>query len=117
MLDNGTPELECQQFGCPIDMFRVIADRQTEFDAARTLMWPAAWVVFRGQDALCEISMAKLMSSETYAKMTNMGMQISGAHGYGMEFDMQRHFRDSHASAIAAGSSQIQRGIIARLMA
>jgi alkylation response protein AidB-like acyl-CoA dehydrogenase len=89
---------------------------QTELDAARTLMWRAAWMVSTGQDALREISMAKLMSSETYAKITNMGMQILGAYGYSMEFDMQRHFRDSRASTIAAGTSQIQRNIIAGLM-
>jgi alkylation response protein AidB-like acyl-CoA dehydrogenase len=72
--------------------------------------------VSTGQDALREISMAKLMSSETYAKIANLGMQILGAYGYSMEFDMQRHFRDSRASTIAAGSSQIQRNIIAGLM-
>jgi alkylation response protein AidB-like acyl-CoA dehydrogenase len=94
----------------------MIADMQTELDAARTLMWRAAWMVSTGQDALREISMAKLMSSETYAKIANMGTQILGAYGYSMEFDMQRHFRDSRASTIAAGSSQIQRNIIAGLM-
>jgi len=43
-------------------------------------------------------------------------MQILGAYGYTMEFDMQRHFRDSRASTIAAGTSQIQRNLIANLM-
>jgi alkylation response protein AidB-like acyl-CoA dehydrogenase len=111
---------ERQQFGRPIGTFQVIAhtlaDMQTEVDAARALMWRAAWMVSTGQDALREISMAKLMSSETYAKIANLGMQILGAYGYSMEFDMQRHFRDSRASTIAAGSSQIQRNIIAGLM-
>ena len=60
-----------------------------------TLMWRAAWMVASGQDALREISMAKLLSSETYAKVANLGMQILGGYGYTMEFDMQRHFRDS----------------------
>jgi alkylation response protein AidB-like acyl-CoA dehydrogenase len=111
---------ERKQFGRPIGSFQAIAhmlaDMQTEVEAARSLMWRAAWMVASGQDALKEISMAKLLSSETYAKVANMGMQILGAYGYTMEFDMQRHFRDARASTIAAGTSQIQRNLIANLM-
>jgi alkylation response protein AidB-like acyl-CoA dehydrogenase len=111
---------ERQQFGRPIGTFQAIAhmlaDMQTELEAARTLMWRAAWMVASGNDALREISMAKLLSSETYSKVSNMGMQTLGAYGYSMEFDMQRHYRDSRASTIAAGSSQIQRNLIAGLM-
>jgi alkylation response protein AidB-like acyl-CoA dehydrogenase len=111
---------ERKQFGRPIGSFQAIAhmlaDMATEVEAARTLMWRAAWMVASGRDALKEISMAKLLSSETYAKMANLGMQILGGYGYTMEFDMQRHFRDSRASTIAAGTSQIQRNLIAGLM-
>jgi alkylation response protein AidB-like acyl-CoA dehydrogenase len=111
---------ERKQFGRPIGSFQAIAhmlaDMQTEVEATRSLMWRAAWMVASGQDALREISMAKLLSSETYAKVANLGMQILGAYGYTMEFDMQRHFRDSRASTIAAGTSQIQRNLIANLM-
>ncbi len=111
---------ERKQFGRPIGanqaVAHMLADMQTELEAARTLMWRAAWMVASGKDALREISMAKLLSSETYAKISNQGMQILGANGYSMEFDMQRHYRDSRASTIAAGSSQIQRNLIAGLM-
>jgi len=111
---------ERKQFGRPIGSFQAIAhmlaDMQTEVEAARTLMWRAAWMVSSGEDALREISMAKLLSSETFAKVANQGMQILGAYGYTMEFDMQRYFRDSRASTIAAGTSQIQRNLIANLM-
>jgi alkylation response protein AidB-like acyl-CoA dehydrogenase len=111
---------ERKQFGRPIGTFQAIAhmlaDMATEVEAARTLMWRAAWMAGAGQDALREISMAKLLSSETYAKVANLGMQILGGYGYTMEFDMQRHFRDSRASTIAAGTSQIQRNLIANLM-
>jgi alkylation response protein AidB-like acyl-CoA dehydrogenase len=111
---------ERRQFGRPIGtnqaIAHMLADMQTEIEAARTLMWRAAWMVASGQDALREISMAKLLSSETYAKASNLGMQILGANGYSMEFDMQRHYRDSRASTIAAGTSQIQRNLIAGLM-
>ena len=94
----------------------MLADMQTEVDAARTLTWRAAWMVASGRDALREISMAKLMSSETYVKVANQGMQILGGYGYNMEFDMQRHYRDARSATVAAGSSQMQRNVIAGLM-
>jgi len=111
---------ERKQFGRPIGtnqaMAHMLADMQTEIDAARTLVWRAAWMVAEGKDALREISMAKLFASETFVKIASLGMQVMGGYGYNMEFDMQRHFRDSRAATIAAGTSQMQRNIIAGLM-
>jgi alkylation response protein AidB-like acyl-CoA dehydrogenase len=60
--------------------------------------------------------MAKLMASETFVKTTEAGMQVMGGFGYNMEFDMQRYFRDARAATIAAGTSQIQRNVIAAQM-
>jgi alkylation response protein AidB-like acyl-CoA dehydrogenase len=109
-----------KQFGRPIGSFQAIAhllaDLQTEVDAGRLLMLRAAWTATRGSDALREISMAKLFASETYVKVANAGMQVLGAYGYNMEFDMQRHFRDARAATIGAGTSQIQRNLIAGRM-
>ena len=109
-----------KQFGRAIGSFQAIAhmlaDMQTEVEAARTMVWRAAWMVAKGRDALREISMAKLLSSEAYVKVANMGMQVLGGFGYNMEFDMQRHYRDCRSSTIAAGSSQMQRNLIAGLM-
>ena len=79
-------------------------------------MWRAAWMVSTGQDALNEITMAKLFTAETYVKVANQGMQVLGGYGYNTEFDMERHFRDSRAATVAAGTSQIQRNLIANLM-
>jgi alkylation response protein AidB-like acyl-CoA dehydrogenase len=111
---------ERKQFGRPIGTNQVIAhmlaDMQTELEASRLLMWRAAWLLASGKDALKEISMAKLFASETYAKLANLGMQIMGAYGYNMEFDMQRHFRDARSATIGAGTSQMQRNLIAGLM-
>jgi alkylation response protein AidB-like acyl-CoA dehydrogenase len=111
---------ERKQFGRPIGtnqaIAHMLADMQTEVAAARALTYQAAAKVAAGDDALAEITMAKLFSSETYAKVANMGMQIMGGYGYSMEFDMQRHYRDCRSSTIAAGSSQIQRNLIAGLM-
>jgi alkylation response protein AidB-like acyl-CoA dehydrogenase len=108
------------QFGRPIgtnqSIAHTLADLQTEIDAARTLMWRAAWLVSEGQNALREITMAKLFASEVYVKVANAGMQIFGGYGYSMEYDMQRHFRDSRSSTIAAGTSEMQRNVLAGLM-
>jgi alkylation response protein AidB-like acyl-CoA dehydrogenase len=109
-----------KQFGRPIGanqaIAHMLADMQTEVEAARTLMWRAAWMVSTGQDALREITMAKLFTSETYVKVANQAMQIFGGFGYSEEFDMARHYRDARAATIAAGTSQIQRNLIANLM-
>ena len=79
-------------------------------------MWRAAWLVSEGCDALREITHAKLFTSELYAKLANMGVQVMGAYGLNEEFDMQRYFRDSRSSTIAAGTSQAQRNLLANLM-
>jgi alkylation response protein AidB-like acyl-CoA dehydrogenase len=111
---------ERKQFGRPIGTFQAIghmlADMQTDVEAARSLTWRAAWMLSRGIDALREITMAKLFASEMHVRLVNQGMQIMGAYGYSMEYDMQRHFRDARASTIGAGTSQMQRNLIANLM-
>jgi alkylation response protein AidB-like acyl-CoA dehydrogenase len=109
-----------KQFGRPIGTFQamahMLADMATEVEAARALTMRAALMVSQGKDALREISMAKLFSSETFVKVASQGMQVFGGYGYNMEFDMQRWFRDSRAATIAAGTSQMQRNLIANLM-
>ena len=82
----------------------MLANLEAEIEAAWALTLKAAWLISRGQDALKEITMAKLLAAETYVKTTNFGMQVMGGFGYNMEFDMQRHFRDARAATIAAGS-------------
>jgi alkylation response protein AidB-like acyl-CoA dehydrogenase len=107
-----------EQFGRRIGDFQVIAhmlaDMQTEVDAARLLTYRAAWVLDQGRDALLEISMAKLFGSEAFLRVANDGMQILGGYGYTMEMPMQRHLRAARGSTITAGTSQIQRDAIAR---
>jgi alkylation response protein AidB-like acyl-CoA dehydrogenase len=111
---------ERKQFGRAIGTFQsiahMLADMQTEIEAAWALTLRAASLIAAGKDALREITMAKLFASETYVKAANNGMQIFGGFGYSMEFDMQRHYRDARAATIAAGTSQIQRNILAGLM-
>jgi alkylation response protein AidB-like acyl-CoA dehydrogenase len=111
---------ERKQFNRAIGTFQsiahMLADMQTEIAAAWSLTLHAAQMVSAGKDALREITMAKLLSSEAYVKAANNGMQIMGGFGYNMEFDMQRHYRDARSATIAAGTSQIQRNLIAGLM-
>jgi alkylation response protein AidB-like acyl-CoA dehydrogenase len=111
---------EREQFGRAIGEFQVIghmlADMQTEVDAARLLVERAASILLTGRDATREVSMAKLFGSETYAKVSNQGMQVFGAYGYSMEYEIQRHFRDARSTTVGAGSSQMQRNAIAATM-
>jgi alkylation response protein AidB-like acyl-CoA dehydrogenase len=108
------------QFGRPIGTFQsiahMIADMQTEVEAGRSLMWRAAAMLANKENALKEINMAKLYTSELYARVANMGVQIMGAYGLNAEYDMQRLFRDSRSATIQAGTSQTQRNLIAGLM-
>ena len=109
-----------RQFGKPIGnnqaIAHMLADMSTEVEAARSLMWRAAWLVSANKNALREITMAKLFASEAYVKVANQGMQVMGGYGYNAEFDMERYFRDCRAATVAAGTSQIQRNLIANLM-
>ena len=107
---------ERKQFGRPIGNFQsiahLLADMQTEVEAARSLMYRAAWMVDAGKNAMNEINMAKLFASEVYVKVANLGMHIYGGYGYSMEFPMQRHYRDSRIATIVAGTSEIMRNMI-----
>jgi alkylation response protein AidB-like acyl-CoA dehydrogenase len=108
---------ERKQFGRPIGNFQsiahMLADMQTEVEAARSLMYRAAWMVDAGRNAMNEINMAKLFASEVYVRVANLGMQIYGGNGYSMEYPMQRHYRDSRIATVVAGTSQIMRNMIA----
>lgn len=108
------------QFGQPIGSFQAIghmlADMETELEAGKLLTWRANWLVSQKRDALREITHAKLYTSELYARLANMGVQIMGGYGMNEEYDMERHLRDSRSATIAAGTSQTQRNLIANLM-
>jgi alkylation response protein AidB-like acyl-CoA dehydrogenase len=109
-----------RQFGRSIGEFQsiahMLANMQTEVDAARLLMFRAVSMIDAGQSAFREINMAKLFASEVYAKAANLGMQIFGGNGYSMEYPMQRHYRDARAATIVGGTSQIMRNMIANTM-
>jgi len=109
---------EREQFGQRIIKFQgighTLADLATELEAARLLVYYAAWL--RSRDLPCrkEAAMAKLMASEVSKKIAINGMQILGGYGYTMEFDMQRNLRNALMGTIGGGTSQIMRTLIAR---
>ena len=108
------------QFGQAIAKFQFtrgkLVDMQIEIDAARLLLYRSAWLVDQGIDNPKESAMANLASSEAYVRTALNGMRIMGGWGYLMEFDMQRHFRDSKLSEIGGGTSEILRLIVSREM-
>lgn len=107
-------------FGRPIGEFQALthglADIQTEVDAARLLVYRAAWLLDQGLDAGREGSMAKLKGSETYVAAARLGMQICAGHGFSTESVMSFRYRESIVAPISGGTSQIQRNAIARSM-
>lgn len=109
-----------EAFGQPIFKFQtlrhMLADMQTEVDAARLLTYRAASMMDAGLNPMREVSMAKLHSSETLQKVTRQGIQIMGGHGMLPEADMERYFREGMQSTIGGGTSEIQRTLIAQTM-
>ncbi|MBI3584098.1 MAG: acyl-CoA dehydrogenase family protein [Nitrospinae bacterium] len=109
---------ERRQFGQPIANFQAIqwmfADTATELDAARLLVYQAAFLKERGLRYTKEASMAKLFASEAAMRATMKGIQIHGGYGYTKEFPVERYFRDAKLCEIGEGTSEIQRMIIAR---
>lgn len=107
-----------EQFGQKINSFQLsrakLADMDMEIEAARLLLYRSASLVDRGIPNNKESAMANLYSSETYVRAALNGMRLMGGWGYLMEYDMQRHFRDSKLAEIGGGTSEILRIIISR---
>jgi butyryl-CoA dehydrogenase len=108
---------ERKAFGKPITQFQAIqfmlADMATELDAARLLVWRAAWMKDRGVRHSAESAMAKLYASEMCERVTSKAIQVHGGYGYVKEYDVERHWRDSRITEIYEGTSEIQRLVIA----
>lgn len=106
------------QFGQPIANFQaiqwMIADIATEIDAARLLVYRAAWLKDKGVRFTKEAAMAKLYASEAAERACYKALQIHGGYGYMKEYDVERYYRDNRLCAIAEGTSEIQRLVIAR---
>ncbi len=112
------------QFGQPIANFQaiqwMIADMATEIDAARLLIYRAAWLkdkavsTSKGVRFTREAAMAKLYASEAAERACYKAIQIHGGYGYTKEYDVERMYRDQRLCTIGEGTSEIQRLVIAR---
>jgi alkylation response protein AidB-like acyl-CoA dehydrogenase len=113
---------ERQQFGRPIGSFQALqhrfADLATELEAARLMTHWVASLTDEDPDSMLpkEASMVKLFVTETARKVALEGMQMMGGYGYSAEYDMERLVRATLVSTIYGGTSEIQRGIIAKTL-
>jgi alkylation response protein AidB-like acyl-CoA dehydrogenase len=109
---------ERTQFGRPIGKFQAVSHMLTEMhtlvDTARLQVYRFAWLVSKGKQGRIEAATLKLFAGEAYKKVADLGVQVMGAYGYSSEFAMERHYRDARLATIGAGTSEIQRNIIAK---
>jgi butyryl-CoA dehydrogenase len=118
-LDASIPYAQTrEQFGRPIGTFQgvafMVADMATEIDAARSLVWKAAWLKDHDRDYGLVAAEAKLFASEVSARATNAAIQIHGGYGYTTDYPVERFMRDAKLTEIGEGTSQVQRLVIAR---
>lgn len=110
--------LEREQFGRRIADFQAIsfmlADMATQLEAARWLVYRAAWLKDRGLPHTTEAAMAKLFASEAAERICHKAIQIHGGYGYTTEYPVERYYRDVRLTEIGEGTSEIQRLVIAR---
>ena len=109
---------EREQFGRPIARFQAVqfrlADMATEIEAARNLVYKAAWAKDQGRPFGREAAIAKLYSGEMSNRVVNWALQVHGGYGYMDEFAISRLYRDQKILEIGEGTNEVQRMVIAR---
>lgn len=107
-----------RQFGQRIGDFQmiqaVIADMAADVEAARLLVYKAAWMKDQGLRSTRETSIAKLFATEAAVKAASEAVLLHGGRGYSSEYPVERHYRDIKGLQIYEGTSHIQRIVIAR---
>ena len=107
-----------RQFGSRINEFQgiqfMLADIATEIEAAKHLVYYAAWLKQEGKPFGKAAAMAKLYASELAMRATTKAVQIHGGYGYTKEYPVERMMRDAKICEIGEGTSEIQRLVIAR---
>ncbi len=105
-------------FGKPLIEHQAIqfklADMWKDIEAAKLLIYKAAWLIDRGKANPALSSAAKLFASETAIKATYEALQIFGGYGYSKEYDIERYYRDAKLMEIYEGTKEVQKQIIAR---
>jgi alkylation response protein AidB-like acyl-CoA dehydrogenase len=92
----------------------MLADAATGIEAARTLLYKAAWLKDQGRGFMKEAAMAKLFATEMAERVCRDAIQIHGGYGYSSEYPVERIYRDARLMTIGEGTSEIQRMVIAR---
>jgi short-chain 2-methylacyl-CoA dehydrogenase len=109
---------EREQFGRKIGKFQAIAfklaDMATEIEAARHLVYKAAWLKDAGRDFAQIAAMAKLYTGELSRRVCNEAVQIHGGYGFMDEYPVSRFYRDQKVLEIGEGTNEVQRLVIAR---
>lgn len=109
---------ERQAFGKPIAEQEAIqwmlADAATEIEAARTLLYKAAWLKEQGRNYHKAAAMAKLFATEMAERVCRNAIQVHGGFGYSSMYPVERLYRDARLMTIGEGTSEIQRLVIAR---
>ena len=109
-----------EQFGKPIAAFQAVShrlvDMQVMVEISEMLVYRYSARLDNDEATVRDAAILKLYACEAYKQVADMGLQVLGGYGYTMEYDLQRHFRDSRLGVIGAGTSDIQRNIIARTM-
>lgn len=107
---------EREQFNKPIAAFQGVsfqlADMATQIEAARLLIYNAAYRASAGLSYSQESAMAKLFASETAMRVTTQAVQLHGGYGYTREFPVERMMRDAKITEIYEGTSEVQRVVI-----
>jgi butyryl-CoA dehydrogenase len=107
-----------KQFGKAIAEFQGIqfqlSDMATEIEAARHLVYHAAWLAQQGKPYTKEAAIAKLFTSELAMRTTIKAIQIHGGYGYTKDYPVERYMRDAKICEIGEGTSEVQRMVIAR---
>ena len=109
---------EREQFGKKIGEFQGVsfklADMATRVEAARLLVYQAAWLKDTGKTIGAKASMAKMYASDTAMYVTTEAVQIHGGYGYIREYEVERMMRDAKITQIYEGTNEIQRLVISR---
>jgi acyl-CoA dehydrogenase len=108
-----------KQFGQRIGDFQMmqqqIADSVIEINAARWMVYQAAWMLDQGFDARAQIAMVKVLAAETLGKVVDRAVQVFGGMGFCKELPIERYFRDARVYRIFDGTSEIHRGVVAKM--
>jgi acyl-CoA dehydrogenase len=109
---------ERKQFGQRIGEFQMVqqmlADSVIEINAARWMVYHAAWMLDQGQDAREQIAMVKVHAAEMLGRVVDRAVQVFGGMGFCKELPLERYYRDARIYRIFDGTSEIHRSVIAR---